>query len=84
METGFRGDADKVNDLISAGADIKTRGQKGWTALVFAAYGANPVCLKALVAANADLSAQNIVGRTALMYAKSTEIANTLRAAGAR
>lgn len=61
--------ADKVNTLISAGADVNLVGEFGFSPLHLAAQHESPACLEALAKAGADIDAQDSQGQTAYFYA---------------
>ena len=88
INAAHRGDAPKVEALLTEGADVNTRDQRGSTALI--AASASPQIerevVQALLAKGADVNAKVNDGTTALMMASSRghrEIVQALLAKGA-
>jgi ankyrin repeat protein len=77
------GNVDCVRALIAAGANLEAKDRDGMTALIESAILGNADCVKALIAAGADVNAKDRHGKTALMSAKSADVADLLRSAGA-
>jgi len=61
--------ADLVGLLLSKGADVNTRNEQGWTALMVAVSNSWVEGVKALLSAGADVNARGKDGRTALSLA---------------
>ena len=76
-----------VSALLAAGADVNFGSEKGSyvgrTALMSAAAGNHPEAMTVLVQAGADMNQEDIIGRTALMWAEKKVVAKTLLALGA-
>ena len=73
-------DAELIQPLIAAGADVNAQNAYGDTALHIAANAADIRQLKALIAAGADLNLQNRQGQTALMLAAHRHDLNAVQA----
>ncbi len=69
--------------LIDAGADINKENNSGYTLLLWAVEYGHTECVKLLIAAGADVNKASENGRTPLRAAKTEEIKQLLRAAGA-
>jgi len=63
------GDNEVLDEFIQAGYDLNTADDKGYTALILAAYNGHPGTVERLIAAGADACAQDARGNTALMGA---------------
>ncbi|MFI8742222.1 ankyrin repeat domain-containing protein [Stutzerimonas zhaodongensis] len=63
------GDNEVLDEFIQAGYDLNTADDKGYTALILAAYNGHPDTVERLIAAGADACAQDARGNTALMGA---------------
>lgn len=84
---GDAGRAAAVSWFIAQGANPRLANPDGCTALMFAADGADPATLAALVEGGADLAARDNCGRSALDYAVEADLAKNaaaLRALGER
>ena len=76
--------ADVIQALVAAGADVNARAWNSWTALFFALhYAHNTETIQALIAAGADVNAKDSRGGTPLHSPLKPEDAQTLIAAGA-
>jgi uncharacterized protein len=60
-----RGDVTIIELLLKAGAGVDAQGPAGWTALMQAAGNGHAEAVSALLAARADPTMRNTVGRTA-------------------
>ena len=72
--------------LINAGADVNTKANSDWTALMFAAMRNDIENVKNLIAAKADINSKTITGETPLQRAAALdhkEIVTILKNAGA-
>ncbi len=79
------GDVGGVESAIRNGADLDTRDNDGWTALVWAANRGRPAILN-LIAAGARLDVPDAAGSTPLLHAIAhghSDVANALVSAGA-
>lgn len=63
------GDTAMLKEFIEAGYDLNTADDKGYTALILAAYNGHLPAVEQLIAAGADPCAQDKRGNTALMGA---------------
>ncbi|AZZ44139.1 hypothetical protein C1896_03930 [Pseudomonadaceae bacterium SI-3] len=63
------GDNEVLNEFIQSGYDLNTADDKGYTALILAAYNGQPDTVERLIAAGANACAQDARGNTALMGA---------------
>ena len=61
------GDAETVQALLDAGADVNAKNSDGWTALMQAASGGDAETVQALLDARADVNAKDNDGVTALI-----------------
>ena len=73
-----------VQALLAKGAEIDIQDGDGVTALIMAAYQGHEGIVKALLAKGANFELRENGGETALRYAKTQQIKQLLRAAGAR
>lgn len=76
---------EEIKALVDIG--VNARGDRNYTALIYAAQHGYIEIVKALIAAGSDVNAKNSSGDTALYWASyygRTEIVNILKAAGAR
>jgi serine/threonine protein kinase/ankyrin repeat protein len=64
------GHYETVKVLIDAGADVNTKGYRGWTALMVSACRGHAGIVKLLLASGADINAKDEAGKTALILAK--------------
>lgn len=69
LEAARSGDAEKVETLAAAKAEIDYSGKDGFTALTLAARNGHETAFKALLAANADVNYSSKDGFTALTLA---------------
>ncbi|MCW1244083.1 ankyrin repeat domain-containing protein [Pseudomonas sp. SAICEU22] len=69
FDAARRGDVPMLNTFIEAGYSLDTRDEKGYTALILAAYHGHGPAVDRLLAAGADACAQDKRGNTALMGA---------------
>lgn len=79
------GDLQRLQTIISQGADINAAPEKGWTSLMNASLNGHNHIVKYLVSVRANLDIKDDTGFTALMYAasyKKADIVETLVAAG--
>lgn len=67
FDAARRGDVEMLNTFIEAGYSLDTRDDKGYTALILAAYHGQSQAVEQLLAAGADACAQDKRGNTALM-----------------
>ena len=82
----YDGNAEIINALLKAGANIEIRVDSGATPLIIAATSGNDNAVNALLKAGANVNAKDNDGMTALMFAASfgrTETMNILIEAGA-
>ena len=80
------GNAVKVEEAIRNGANINAKNNKGWTALMWAAYYGHAEVAEVLLKHGADVNSKDNDGWTALMWAASwgkTEVAEVLLKHGA-
>ena len=63
------GDSEVLTEFIQAGYDLNTADEKGYTALILAAYNGHSDTVEQLLAAGADACAEDNRGNTALMGA---------------
>jgi ankyrin repeat protein len=86
MRAARQGDADRVDALLSRGAQLETRNGDGNNALWFACVGEHLDMIELLAGRGIDTDNQNDNGATCLMYASSTgkvAVAKVLLACGA-
>jgi ankyrin repeat protein len=92
-EAAWKGDTEKVQApekvqaLLTQGADVNAKDKGGFTALMDAAWEGHTDTVQALLAQGADVNAKNKNGDTALMLAKEgghKEIVHILKEAGAK
>lgn len=69
IEAAKKGDSQKVEQLISEGANIEARGERG-TVLMHAAGNGHKEIVELLLSKGADVNAKNNHGATASMYAE--------------
>ena len=69
FDAARRGDVEMLNTFIDAGYALNTQDDKGYTALILAAYHGQGPAVERLLAAGADACAQDKRGNTALMGA---------------
>ncbi|MGY3260252.1 ankyrin repeat domain-containing protein [Pseudomonas chlororaphis] len=69
FDAARRGDVEMLNTFIEAGYSLDTQGEKGYTALILAAYHGQGPAVERLLAAGADACVQDKRGNTALMGA---------------
>ncbi|WP_238350138.1 ankyrin repeat domain-containing protein [Pseudomonas sp. SWRI154] len=69
FDAARRGDVPMLDTFIEAGYSLDTRDEKGYTALILAAYHGHAGAVERLLAAGADACAQDKRGNTALMGA---------------
>ncbi|WP_095079520.1 ankyrin repeat domain-containing protein [Pseudomonas sp. Irchel s3h17] len=67
FDAARRGDVEMLNTFIAAGYSLDTQDDKGYTALILAAYHGQAQAVEQLLAAGADACAQDKRGNTALM-----------------
>ena len=67
------GDAEAVQTLIDAGADVNAKGDIGSTPLFNAIVGRNPEVIKKLINAGAKKNVKNSMNWTPLQYAKNVK-----------
>jgi ankyrin repeat protein len=70
MHAARNKNADAVNALVEAGADIEAKDDNGETALMKASFWGNIEAVRALLAAGADRKAQDHDDRTAQQIAE--------------
>lgn len=63
------GDDEVLDEFIQAGYDLNTSDEKGYTALILAAYNGHSDTVERLISAGADACAKDKRGNTALMGA---------------
>ncbi|CRM08432.1 ankyrin-like protein [Pseudomonas sp. 28 E 9] len=69
FDAARRGDLDMLNTFIESGYALNTQDDKGYTALILAAYHGQSAYVERLLAAGADACVQDKRGNTALMGA---------------
>lgn len=69
IEAAKKGQVDKVESLLEAGADVNARGQDRQTPLMAASLGGHPEVVQLLIEKGADVNATREHRRTALMSA---------------
>ncbi|OLF52093.1 ankyrin repeat domain-containing protein [Pseudomonas chlororaphis] len=69
FDAARRGDVEMLDTFIEAGYALDTQDEKGYTALILAAYHGQGPAVERLLAAGADACAQDKRGNTALMGA---------------
>lgn len=69
FQAAREGNTAMLDEFISAGYDLDTADEKGYTALILAAYHGHRETVERLLAAGADACAQDQRGNTALMGA---------------
>ncbi|GGL32414.1 hypothetical protein GCM10009091_12880 [Pseudomonas brenneri] len=69
FDAARRGDVEMLNTFIEAGYSLSTVDDKGYTALILAAYHGQGPAVERLLAAGADACVQDKRGNTALMGA---------------
>ncbi|WP_458128517.1 ankyrin repeat domain-containing protein [Pseudomonas sp. Z2-11] len=69
FDAARRGDVPMLDTFIKAGYSLDTRDEKGYTALILAAYHGHAPAVERLLAAGADACTQDKRGNTALMGA---------------
>jgi len=79
------GDQERVQSLLSSGAEVNARDEEGSTALMFAALRGDETMVQALLAAGADPDLKDANGETALLFGagRGADIVRALLAAGA-
>ena len=83
-QAAFLGRTECVKQLIAAKADVNKADNWGYTPLYWAAYSGHTECVKLLIAAKADVNKATSSVYTPLRAAKTEEIKQLLRKAGAR
>ena len=73
MRAALLGDTDRIEKLLSGGAEVNQVSNDGSTALMWAAVCNHPATLKALVNAGAEVFARSRDGGTALMSAAASD-----------
>lgn len=84
FDAARRGDVEMLNTFIEAGYSLDTQDEKGYTALILAAYHGQGPAVERLLAAGANACAQDKRGNTALMgaiFKGEVQIARRLLAA---
>jgi hypothetical protein len=80
MKAAKTGDVDKLNKMLAHGVPVEARNNEGETALMIAAQFHTIPCVEALIAAHADVNAQDRGGFSVLDIARSgTAIGPDLR-----
>lgn len=69
FDAARRGDVEMLNTFIDSGYSLNTQDEKGYTALILAAYHGESAYVDRLLAAGADACVQDKRGNTALMGA---------------
>ncbi|MGE8414607.1 MAG: ankyrin repeat domain-containing protein [Pseudomonas sp.] len=69
FDAARRGDVEMLDTFIESGYSLDTRDDKGYTALILAAYHGQGLAVEHLLVAGADACAQDLRGNTALMGA---------------
>lgn len=69
FEAARGGDSEILDEFIKAGFDLNTQDEKGYTALILAAYHGHGAMVGRLIEASADPCVQDKRGNTALMGA---------------
>ena len=75
-DAATKGDTLSVLQLIGDGVEIDCVNEKGWSALVMAAFNQHLDTVKVIIDAGANVNHQSVNGTTVFMYAK-TKILNT-------
>lgn len=74
-EACAEGDLEKVKQLVPGVEDINIRNERGWNALIMAAFNQHLNVVRFLIEiAGADVNATNPKGTTVFMYAKTAVI----------
>ena len=86
MQAIIKNDLESIRILISlaTATEINARNHNGRTALFYAAITGNQLVVELLLAANADLTIQDVNGKKAIDYAKKTEIIQSLLLPGGK
>ena len=71
LEAASDGDANKVERLISLGANINVRDRWGWTAMSMAAYGGHVEVARVLISHKAQLDNVDVGQETPLILARN-------------
>ena len=69
FDAARRGDLDMLNTFVDSGYSLNTQDDKGYTALILAAYHGQGAFVERLLSAGADACVQDKRGNTALMGA---------------
>ncbi|WP_339530315.1 ankyrin repeat domain-containing protein [Pseudomonas mucidolens] len=69
FDAARRGDVEMLNTFIESGYSLNTQDEKGYSALILAAYHGQGTYVEHLLAAGADACVQDLRGNTALMGA---------------
>lgn len=87
VDAAYKGDLDRLRDLLNGGADVNEVDKIGWTALVGASANGQQACVEELLKAGADVNYQDVdYEDSALMLAAECgypEIVRMLLKAGA-
>ncbi len=73
-EASRQGDVEAVERSLKFIDDIDTRNDKGWNAIILAAYHMKEDVVRFLVERGADINSTNHKGTSVLMYAKSATV----------
>lgn len=79
LKAAAAGDLNRIQELLTKGADIDARGKNGRTSLMLASMKGNTETVKLLLKKGSDINAKNDHGLTALNYAANKNQASVMR-----